>query len=559
MYLASTGSVSLQLRSAATFTPIATPTPTPTGSPTPTPTPTGSPTRAATATPLAGPALSVRPSSIPQGGAVSAAWGGVPTPTADDWLGLYTEGAVGHQNPLATVVVGAGLGQVAFPVSATLTPGSYELRLFRGSGTGSHQATSNVFAVTSLSASPTPTPGVSLTARPERVPAGGTLSATWQGLVGPSSSDWLGLYVPGSAHSANLTTPVTLTGQASGQVSVAVPATLAPGTYELRLFKGAGTSNYQATSNLVTVTTPGTSYLPGGHLDGLAAVPEPPQAPPGGGPEPLASAAPRPLLGRLALDARLRAGGESAAPDKHAVFISAEDDEPYWTPKYNYVPGLASIDAPYSPWLAEKALVAEPGVTALAGQVLRVDGEPLADVTLAIGDMAARTDAVGRFLLAGVPDGRHELLIDGRSANTPNRTYGVFVVGVDLVAGETTALEYTVWLPRLDTAHHVAITSPLSEDLVLTTPRIPGLDVHIPAGSVIRDHEGNPVTEIGITPVLQDRPPFPIPPGRPMPLYFTIQPGGATIEPYGARIVYPNVMNEAPGARIDFSHYEPLR
>src|SRR5262249_17317601 len=48
---------------------------------------------------------------------------------------------------------------------------------------------------------------------------------------------------------------------------------------------------------------------------------------------------------------------------------------------------------------------------------------------------------------------------------------------------------------------------------------------------------------------------FPLPFGAEFPMYFTIQPGGAYIEPHGARLVYPNVTREPPGTRIDFWHH----
>lgn len=38
-------------------------------------------------------------------------------------------------------------------------------------------------------------------------------------------------------------------------------------------------------------------------------------------------------------------------------------------------------------------------MTALAGQVLRLDGQPLADVTLEMEGPTAETDRTGRFLL----------------------------------------------------------------------------------------------------------------------------------------------------------------
>jgi hypothetical protein len=98
-------------------------------------------------------------------------------------------------------------------------------------------------------------------------------------------------------------------------------------------------------------------------------------------------------------------------------------------------------------------------VTALAGQVLTIWGDPLPDVTLSIGSRQTRTDQTGRFLLTGVPPDRQELLIDGRSANRPRRTYGVFEVGVVLMAGQTMALGYDL-MPVIDTAHTVPIPYP---------------------------------------------------------------------------------------------------
>ena len=72
-----------------------------------------------------------------------------------------------------------------------------------------------------------------------------------------------------------------------------------------------------------------------------------------------------------------------------------------------------------SPWRQLPPLQAPRGVTALAGQVLLLNGTPLADVTLAIGDRDVRTNRTGRFLLrlGSAPSGWRELLIDGTTAN----------------------------------------------------------------------------------------------------------------------------------------------
>jgi RHS repeat-associated protein len=198
-------------------------------------------------------------------------------------------------------------------------------------------------------------------------------------------------------------------------------------------------------------------------------------------------------------------------------------------------------------------------VTALAGQVLTLWGDPLPGVTLAIGPRQARTDATGRFLLADVPAGAQGLLIDGRSASRPGRPYGVFEVGVVLTASRTTPLGYPVWMPVLDVAHAVPIASPTPAEVVVTTPRIPGLEVRLPAGTVVRDHAWRLAPEVSITPIPLDRPPFPIPADVNPPAYFTIQPGaGYVYGPNGgARVIYPNAWGYPPEAGHSFWHYDP--
>lgn len=209
-----------------------------------------------------------------------------------------------------------------------------------------------------------------------------------------------------------------------------------------------------------------------------------------------------------------------------------------------------------SSWEDQPPLEANPGVTALAGRVLTITGHPLPDVTISVNGISTRTDHSGRFLLSAQA-GQSVMLIDGRTANRPGRTYGIFRTGVDIKEGQTNVLDYTIWMPKLDMAHAVTIPSPNGRDIVITNPSIPGLELHLPAGTVIRDLDGNAVTQLTITPIPTDRPPFPLPPGLKVPVFASIQPGGAQIIPPRARLVYPNYNNEAPGTRINFWNYDP--
>lgn len=217
-----------------------------------------------------------------------------------------------------------------------------------------------------------------------------------------------------------------------------------------------------------------------------------------------------------------------------------------------------TADRPRTPWASLPALRAPAGTTALAGQALKLNGLPLPGVTVGVeeSEARARTDRTGRFLLSGIEPGRHVLVIEGASASTPGERYGRFEVGVEIERGRTTTLEYTIWMPRLAKAGEVKLDDPTKEDVVVKTPHIPGLEIHIPAGSRVRDADGRPVHRLGITPIPVDRPPFPLPSHVEVPVYFTAQPGGAYLSK-GARVIYPNYMHLPRGQRVDFWNYDP--
>ncbi|MEW1722060.1 RHS repeat-associated core domain-containing protein [Streptomyces sp. NPDC093109] len=203
------------------------------------------------------------------------------------------------------------------------------------------------------------------------------------------------------------------------------------------------------------------------------------------------------------------------------------------------------------------ALRAPPKSTALTGHVRRLDGKPLAGVAVSVGAKTARTDARGRFLLAGISDTATTLVVNGARANTERRQYGRFDIHISPKKGRTVDLGFPVWMTPLDTKHTVRFAAPAKKDIVLKTPEIPGLEVRIPKGSVVRDDKGRAVTELGITAIPLDRPPFPLPDNGVVPVFFTVQPGGTYVFPKGAQVIYPNYTREAPGTRVQFMDYDP--
>jgi RHS repeat-associated protein len=209
-------------------------------------------------------------------------------------------------------------------------------------------------------------------------------------------------------------------------------------------------------------------------------------------------------------------------------------------------------------------LTAPQGVTAVSGRVVTLDGTPLANVAIRDDRKSARTDEAGRFLLTGIDGGGSVLSIDGRHAG-PNATadYGYYEIHVDATAGKTTVLPFTSWLPLIAHEDEVPVSSPTTSEVVLRTPKIPDLEIHIPPGTMITDVDGKPAKAISITPVPLDRTPFPLPANVYVPLWFTVQPGGAVLSgsggnwPGGAQVYYPNFRNDLPGAKGTFWRYDP--
>ena len=254
---------------------------------------------------------------------------------------------------------------------------------------------------------------------------------------------------------------------------------------------------------------------------------------------------------------RLNAAERAALAE---AFSNGDDED--WIPDQRHFKGRWHAARGRSAMQNLPPLKAPDGATALAGQVLGMHGRPMANVTLRIGRQEVRTDVTGRFLMDGLAAGFAKLEIDGSTANRANAQYGYYAARLELKAGQTTVVPYTIWMPRLDPAGTVRIESPLASDRVITSPRIPGLALHLPAGTVIRDRQGKVVTEINLTAIPVDRPPFPVP-DLGVPVYFTVQPGGAVLQStqgkvqQGAQLYYPNFRGEVPGATGVFWNYDP--
>src|SRR5439155_16341770 len=78
----------------------------------------------------------------------------------------------------------------------------------------------------------------SLSANVTTVAPGGNLdTVSWSNLENPSANNWIAMYAPtADDHTWVQGTERFLNGSASGSTAIAVPSTMSPGMYELRLY-----------------------------------------------------------------------------------------------------------------------------------------------------------------------------------------------------------------------------------------------------------------------------------------------------------------------------------
>ncbi|HLH22315.1 MAG TPA: RHS repeat-associated core domain-containing protein [Chloroflexota bacterium] len=177
------------------------------------------------------PTVSARPSSVPAGGTIGVTWTGIGSPNSNDRIGVY-QGSTDLN--LWVYTDGRSGGQAAIPLPAALTPASnYSLRLYAAGG--GLLATSPPFTVTAAVGG-APSSGPSVSARPDSVPVGGTVSATWTGIASPNVNDRVEVYA--GPNPVNLRAYTD--GRASGQAAIALTG-VGEGSYNLRLFDDGGT------------------------------------------------------------------------------------------------------------------------------------------------------------------------------------------------------------------------------------------------------------------------------------------------------------------------------
>ncbi len=181
-------------------------------------------------------------------GGVTLAWDPVNSPSLAGYMVYYGPAA---GNYTASIDVG---NTTAYTVSGLLEGTTYHFAATAYDTTRTQSGFSNDVAATV----PNGAPVASLTASPASIGSGGTLNASWSGIATPSSTDWVGLFVPGAPATSNLAwiyvscTQTPGASFASGSCPFTIP-NVAPGTYELRLFSNNSHTTL-AISNAFAVT-----------------------------------------------------------------------------------------------------------------------------------------------------------------------------------------------------------------------------------------------------------------------------------------------------------------
>ena len=126
-----------------------------------------------TACPVTEATLTVSPTDLAAGSALSVTWSSIPGPSATDWLGMYKQGETDERNTVEwnyvnsttctkTTGDGKASGTCSFTLPTNIVTATYELRLY-SNNTFTKLATSNLFTVKGTTtgeccACPTPTP-----------------------------------------------------------------------------------------------------------------------------------------------------------------------------------------------------------------------------------------------------------------------------------------------------------------------------------------------------------------------------------------------------------------
>jgi Putative Ig domain len=137
--------------------------------------------------------------------------------------------------------------------------------------------------------------------------------------------------------------------------------------------------------------------------------------------------------------------------------------------------------------------------TEVSGQVVDISGNPLSGVPVMIGNVQATTDASGNFMLSNVPSNPGPLTVDGYHADATGDYLMLMAptsqfLGHPAYADSNNVVPRPIVLPHIDLANATDFgqLNP-GQPHDLTSPRLPGVVLHVPANAAMT-MDGKPYT-----------------------------------------------------------------
>eukprot|EP00903_Cladosiphon_okamuranus_P004407 g4405.t1 len=194
----------------------------------------------------------------------------------------------------------------------------------------------------------------------------------------------------------------------------------------------------------------------------------------------------------------------------------------------------------------------DPGDTAISGVILDNQDNPMPSVIVSIegSSRTATSDDQGRFTISNAPVGAVHLLVDP-STTTRLGEWSELSYNLVTVPGVDNPLPAPIYMVEIDVDNAIFVGD---EDVVITHPDIPGMEIFVEAGSVTFP-DGTNEGLLGVTAVNANKVPMAPPNGMQPQLIMTLQPHGAIFDP-PARVTLPNVDGHSPGAEVEMYSYD---
>jgi RHS repeat-associated protein len=186
----------------------------------------------------------------------------------------------------------------------------------------------------------------------------------------------------------------------------------------------------------------------------------------------------------------------------------------------------------------------------IPGVIIRA--EPVGAYGTSLGQTV--TDAAGEFLLRNLPVGILVLRVDATPADPG---YPIFPVSVTVADGVMSRLNDRVLRHQPPAERFSPIVPGSPQEQVITDPRYPGVDIHLPAGTSIIGWDGVPKTRMAIERIEPDRLPVDPPPVGAKSyyqLFFGTPMGGMPSNPI--LVTLPNELGLDPGEKADLYYFD---